>query len=110
MAAETHRAHQKPTKTPGDSNIRQHTVCDNNRKEGISIKLKVIGPNKKHRNTPPVNKQVSTTRPELYKTHSELQQYTKIKTHHYIDTAILRLYKLLLMSTTSTCSIAKHRY
>ena len=35
----------------------------------------------------------ATTRPEQYKTHSELQ-HTKIKTHHYIETAILRLYKL----------------
>ena len=50
--AELDRAHQKPTKTPEESDIRQHTVCDN-RKEGINIKFKVIGPNKKHRNTPP---------------------------------------------------------
>ena len=38
------------------SAIRQHTVRDNNRKEGISINFKVIGPkkkHKKHRNTPP---------------------------------------------------------
>ena len=40
---------KRPMKTPGESNIRQHTVCDNNRKEGI----KVIGPSKKHRNTLP---------------------------------------------------------
>ena len=39
-------------KTPGESNIGQHTVCDNNRKEGINIKFKVTGP-KKNRNTPP---------------------------------------------------------
>ena len=46
---------KKPTKTSGESNVRQHTVCDNNKKEGINTKFKVIGPsNKKHRNTPPV--------------------------------------------------------
>ena len=79
------------------SAIRQHTVRDNNRKEGISINFKVIGPKKKniknieiHRQ---IKKQVSTARPELYNTHPELQ-HTKIKTHHYIETAILRLYKL----------------
>ena len=86
-AAELDRAHQKPTKTPEESDIRQHTVCDN-RKEGINIKFKVIGPNKKHRNAPPIKQQVSTTRPELYTTHPELQ-HTKIKTNHYIETTIL---------------------
>ena len=35
----------------------------------------------------------STTLPELFKTHPELQ-HTKIKPHRYIETAILRLYKL----------------
>ena len=48
---------KKPTKTPGESNIRQHTVCGNNKKE--RIKYQVQGDktrqktSKKHRNTPP---------------------------------------------------------
>jgi hypothetical protein len=48
----------------------------NNKKE--EIKFKVMRPNKKYRNTPQIKKQVSTTRPKLYRTHPELQ-HTEIK-------------------------------
>ena len=88
---------KKPTETPGESNIRQHSVIITKKKrdqyqvQGHRTQQQTSEKNIEiHRQ---IKKQVSTTRPELCKTHPELQ-HTKIKTHHYIETAILRLYKL----------------
>ena len=61
-------------------------------KKGSNIKFKVIGPSKTRRKNIEIHgqikKQVCTARPELCKTHPEAQ-HTKIKTHRYIETAIL---------------------
>ena len=92
LATEIDRAHQKPMKTPGESNIRQHTVCGINRKEGINIQFKVIGPNKKTATYTAKSRNRSLQHDRNCV--KLILQHTKIETHNYIETATLRLYKL----------------
>jgi hypothetical protein len=84
----------KPTKTPEEFNIRHHTVCDNNKRRDHYQDEGHKTQQKKHRNTRQKVRNRSLQQDQNYISLIPNYNIQKLKTHHRIKTAILRLNRL----------------